>query len=101
MRLIWCRDGLPGVRAFMTGPGWRRRWGVEEALVAERLDVLCKVYHPGEKILLFTLEEDVRELVTRGGIGARAELRPGVFAEWDDEGEASIDIDTRTVKGIV
>lgn len=79
MRRIWSIDRLP-VRAFMFGPKWKRLFDVREVPVAEVDRLSAKYHRPGKKLLVFTLEEDIRERV-------QVEIRPGVFAEWSDPRE--------------
>lgn len=62
----------------MWGPKWRRYFDVREVAIAD-LDPAAVPFHPrGKKLLMFTLEDDVRERVMIG----REELRPGVYAMW-------------------
>lgn len=69
MKRLFCFDELPMVRVWMTGPHWRQRFGVHQQRVVE-----------GKAVLVFSFEEDVRELVL-------VELRPGVYAQWADPRE--------------
>lgn len=63
---------------WMWGPGWRKAFGVREVPLAD-VSPSSVPFHPrGKKLLMFTLEDDVRERVMIG----RDELRPGVYAEW-------------------
>jgi hypothetical protein len=81
VRRMWSLDRLPMPRAFMTGPRWRSTFGVREVPIAELDPDAARFHRPGRKLLMFSLEEDVRERVTLG-YGAREQLRPGVFEEW-------------------
>lgn len=83
-RRMWSLDRLPLVRTFMTGRRWRSTFGVREIPIVQLDPEAAKFHRPGRKLLIFSIEEDVREMVTRGGLGAREELRPGVFAEWSE-----------------
>ena len=82
---IWCVDNLP-VRALLIGPRWRSHFGVEKRAIADVRPPWHALIRQGRRwVLCFTLEDDVRERVIEHG----EELRPGVFAMWDDETEAS------------
>jgi hypothetical protein len=77
-RRMWSLDGLLMPRVYMRGPKWRRSFGVREVPIAE-IDPDAACFHrPGRKLLMFSLEDDVRELLLIG----LDELRPGVFAQW-------------------
>jgi hypothetical protein len=77
LRRMWSLDQLSMPRAFFTGPKWKRLCGVEERPIADVLPEAATYHRPGRKLLLFSLEDDVRERVLE-------ELRPGVYAEWTD-----------------
>jgi hypothetical protein len=77
---MWSFDHLPMPRAFFKGPKWKRLCDVSERLIAD-VDPFAAQYHrPGRKLLMFTLEDDVRER-------ACEQLRPNVFAQWSDPRE--------------
>jgi hypothetical protein len=70
-------------RVFMYGPKWRRHFKVIEVPIADVDAATAQYYQPRSnraKLLMFTLEDDVRELVTE-------EVRPGVTAQWSDPRE--------------
>jgi hypothetical protein len=76
-RRMWSLDDLSMPRAYMRGPRWRSMFNVREVPIAD-IDPQAAQYHrPGRKLLMFSLEADVHELV-------QEEIRPGVFAEWSD-----------------
>lgn len=78
VRRVWNLDNLPTVRCFMCGRGWRSHFGVEQrpiAAVKPPWWPLCRLSR--RWVLVFTLEEDVRERVLD-------ELQPGVVAMWSD-----------------
>jgi hypothetical protein len=77
-RRMWSFDRLPMPRAFMRGPKWRRLFDVKEIPIAEIDPVAAELHRPGRKLLVFTLEDDVRELLFTDV----PELRPGVYAMW-------------------
>jgi len=77
-RRMYSFDGLISVRCFMRGPKWKRTFGVREVPIAEVAPESAPYHRPERKLLIFSLEEDVRELVFVG----REEIRPGVYAEW-------------------
>ena len=80
---MWSLDRLPMARAFFTGPKWRRHFDVREIPIADVDPEAARLHRPGRKLLMFTFEEDVRELVQLGaGTFRGEELRPGVFAQW-------------------
>jgi hypothetical protein len=64
IRHLYQCDRLQHARVWMTGPHWRKCFGVQRAMT----------------VLLFSFEEDVRELVLE-------EIRPGVYAQWSDPRE--------------
>lgn len=76
VRRMWSLDRLPMPRVFMTGPRWRSAFGVREIPIADLDAAAAKLHRPGRKLLIFSLEEDVRERVMP------PEIRPGVYAEW-------------------
>lgn len=76
-RRLYSLDHLPMVRVWMHGRRWRRHFGVREVPIAEFAPSSAPYHRPGKKLLVFSLEDDVRELVLE-------ELRPGVYAEWSD-----------------
>lgn len=77
-RRMWSLDELPMVRCFMRGPRWKSTFGVCEVPIAEIDPEHASWHRLGRKLLMFTLEDDVRELVFTDV----PELRPGVYAEW-------------------
>jgi hypothetical protein len=79
-RRMWSLDQLPMARTFMTGPRWRSSFGVLEVPIVELDPDAARFHRPGRKLLMFSLEEDVRELLLE-------EIRPGVFAAWSDPRE--------------
>jgi hypothetical protein len=82
-RRVWAIEYTSGifVKFYMTGPKWKRLFGVVERPIAE-IDPQAAQYHrPGRKLLIVSLEDDIREIVMEGW-GARDELRPGLRAEW-------------------
>jgi len=86
VRRIWNVDGLPMVCTFLCGRRWRADFGVEQRPIAEVNPPWADLCRADRRwVLTFTLEDDVRERVIEHG----EELRPGVFAMWDDETEAS------------
>jgi hypothetical protein len=87
-RRLYVFDGLRMPFVWVTGPRWRRYFGVREA---------CQVryVHCGEtgriavvrgplraQMLIYSFEDDVRELVLM-----QREIRPGVYAQWWDPRE--------------
>lgn len=77
-RRIWSYDRLPMPRAFFHGPRWRSHCGVTSRDIRE-VAPWAAPYHPnGRRLLVFTFEPDVRELVLE------EELRPGVTPMWSD-----------------
>lgn len=79
-RRMWSLDRLPMPRAFMRGPKWRRLFGVEERPIADVAPDQASWHRPGRKLLMFTLEDDVRELI----LPEENQIRPGVLPEWLD-----------------
>lgn len=95
MRRLWNVDALPGVRCRLMGPRWRQHFGVEQRPIDEVRPPWMNECRVGRRwVLVFTLEQDVRELVTTAGAGAPEpdpefdELRPGVFAMFEDPRDA-------------
>lgn len=89
VRRIWNVDLLPTVRCFMVGRGWMKHFGVEQRPLEDvRPPWFDRVREGRRWVLCFTLEADVRELVTTGGWSHERfeELRPGVFAMWSEVG---------------
>lgn len=84
IRRMWSLDRLPMAQAFFHGPKWKRLCGVEEKRIADIDPAAAKLHRPGRKLLMFSLEDEVRELATRRGLKVYEELRPGVFEEWSD-----------------
>jgi hypothetical protein len=75
------------VRALLMGPKSKRHFGVQQRSIEEIRPPWWALVRQGRRwVLVFTLEEDVRELVTIGGWQHERfdELRPGVFAMWGD-----------------
>ncbi len=97
VRRLWNLDALPIVRCLMFGPGWRRHFSVARRSIEDVKPPWMDRCRDGRRWLLtITLEEDVRELVTTAGAGCPEppkpeprfdEIRPGVFAMWDDPRE--------------
>jgi hypothetical protein len=83
VRRMWSLDNLPQPRAWFYGPKWKRHFNVQERPIAEIDPVAAQLHRPGRKLLMFTFEDEVRELTSRG-FNEPEEIRPGVFAEWDD-----------------
>lgn len=77
---LWSFDELPRARVWMTGPHWRRLFGVQQVPLVDVAPDSARFHRPGKQVLLFTFEDDVRELVLE-------EIRPGVYAEWSDPRE--------------
>lgn len=77
IRRMWSTDRLPMPRAFFFGRRWKKLCDVTERPIAEVDPEAAKYHRPGRKLLLFSLEEEVRERVLE-------QLAPGVFAEWTD-----------------
>lgn len=74
-------DGLRVPRAWFHGPKWKRLCGVREVPIADLVPAEQLTWHPrGKKILVFSFEEDLRELMFE-------EIRPGVYADWSDPRE--------------
>jgi hypothetical protein len=63
VRKLFSDDGLILPRVWMYGPRWRSHFGVVEKPIAEIDPVAATLHRPGRKLLMFTLEEDVRDLV--------------------------------------
>lgn len=82
-RRVWPIEFTSGifVKFFMTGPRWKSLFGVVERPIAEIDPIAAKYHRPGRKLLIVSLEEDIRE-ITAEGWGAHEELRPGIRAEW-------------------
>jgi hypothetical protein len=80
LRKLHSLDNLPALRCFLHGPKWRRHFGITETPIAEIDPNAARFHRPGRKLLLFTLEADVRERI-------QEEIRPGVYAEWSDPRE--------------
>jgi len=75
---IWNLDRLPQVRCLLVGPRWKRGFNVQRVPIADLIPAREVPWHrPGRRVLVFTLEEDIRERVLMG-----LELRPGVVAQW-------------------
>ena len=82
VRRLWNLDNLPSVRCLMVGPRWMRSFGVEQLPIAKVQPPWWEECRVGRRwVLVFSLEDDVQELVQKGWM-ARDELRPGVFAAW-------------------
>lgn len=62
-RRMWSTDRLPMPRAFFYGPRWRRHFGVSEVPIVDIAPEAAKYHRHGRKLLIFSLEEDVRELI--------------------------------------
>lgn len=77
IRRMWSTDRLPMPRAFFFGRRWKKLCGVTEQPIAEVDPEAAKYHRPGRKLLLFSLEDEVRERVLE-------EIAPGVYAEWTD-----------------
>jgi hypothetical protein len=71
-RRVWVFDNLRMPRVWMTGPKWRRYFGVRDA--CHRIQRMS--------MLIYSFEDDVRELVL-----GPLEIRPGVYAQWVDPWE--------------
>jgi hypothetical protein len=79
-RRVWSLDGLR-VRFWMSGPRWMQHFGVRVVPIADVVPADQVSWHrAGKRILLVSLEADVRELVRAD----QDEIRPGVRAEWSD-----------------
>jgi len=79
IRRIYSLDGLR-TRVWMTGPKWRRFFDVHQRPLGEVYQDRAAFLNPRKHVLVFTLEDDIRELVLE-------ELRPGVYAQWSDPRE--------------
>jgi hypothetical protein len=79
-RRLWSFDHLPMPRCYMRGPKWRRAFDVREIPIADLDPQAAKLHRPGRKLLVFTLEPDVRELVCEP-------IRGDVYAMWSDPRE--------------
>lgn len=75
LRRVWCRDGLWMPRIWMWGPRWMRYFNVQLVPIAT-----FAPHRAGKKLLVVTLEDDLRELMFQ-------EIRPGVYADWSDPRE--------------
>ena len=73
VRRMWSLERLPLPRAFFHGPRWRSTCGVRDVPIADVDPIAARYHRPGRRLLMFTLEEEVRAVVTRGGAGARNE----------------------------
>lgn len=62
-RRLWSIDGLLMASVWMYGPRWRRHFAVVETPIVELDPEAAKYHRPGRKLLTFTLEDDVRELI--------------------------------------
>lgn len=71
-RRLYVFDELQMPRVWITGPRWRRHFGVREA--CHRIQ--------RTSMLIYSFEDDVRELVL-----GQLEIRPGVYAQWVDPRE--------------
>lgn len=78
VRRMWSLDRLTMPRAFFCGPKWKRLCGVTERPIAEIDPAAAALHRPGRKLLMFSLEDEVRERVLP------PEIRPGVIPMWDD-----------------
>lgn len=81
VRRMWSLDNLPLPRAWFYGSKWKRHFDVRERPIAEIDPLAARLHRPGRKLLIFTFEDDVRELVHKG-FNEPEEIRPGVFAQW-------------------
>jgi hypothetical protein len=79
VRRMYSLDNLPMPRAFFKGPKWKRHCGVREVPIADVLPIAAQYHRPGRKLLIFSLEDEVRERVLP------REIRPGVIPMWSDE----------------
>lgn len=80
LRRMWSTDDLPMPRAYFCGPRWKRICGVEEIPIADLHPVAAQYHRPGRKLLVFSLVDDVRELICEP-------LRGDVYAMWSDPRE--------------
>jgi hypothetical protein len=87
-RRMWSFDGLPMARVYMHGPKWRRWFEVREVPIAEIDPDAAPLHRPGRKLLVFTLEEDVRERVCE-------QLGFDRYAMWSDPRESGYATTTR------
>lgn len=78
-RRMWSIDHLTMPRCWMHGPRWRTHFDVKQIPIADLVSKEEARWHrPGRKLLVFSLEDDIRELLYAGA----DEIRPGVYAEW-------------------
>lgn len=73
-------DGLKTPRCWMWGPQWKRHFQVRARRIAEVAPASAKYFRTGATVLVFSFEDDIRELVLE-------EIRPGVYAQWSDPRE--------------
>lgn len=80
VRRLWTNDRLTMPRVLMVGPRWRSHFGVRAVPIAEFNPAAVGYHARTKKVLVFTLEDDVRERVLD-------EIRPGVAAMWSEPRE--------------
>lgn len=77
IRRMWSLDNLPLARALFKGPKWKKYFEVREVPISEIDPANAHLHRPGRKLLIFTFEEDVRELICEP-------LGEGRYAQWSD-----------------
>lgn len=80
VRRMWSTDNLVMPRAYFRGPRWKRICGVKEIPIAALDPERARFHRPGRKLLVFSLVDDVRELICEP-------LRGDVYAMWSDPRE--------------
>jgi hypothetical protein len=79
---VFVFDGLRMPRVWMHGRRWKRHFGVRAVPLVDVAPGAAPYHRVGKTLLVYTFEEDIRELVLLG-----RELRPGVYAQWWDPRE--------------